>query len=353
MGGRRACARGGLRLWARIRRRRVSSSRAVGAGRAAAVVGTGPGDGEADGQRRPERARARKQLKRDAALQLSLDEQEAEAEIALSLAADAGEPFAAVSLGLPEAPEAEAPEADGVALGEEVGAEQQAGTSGGLRQAMVRMVEQRLDSPLSTAPQYPPPGPLVVVISGPSGVGKDSVLRKLQERRPDLHFVVTATSRAMRPGEEDGVDYHFVTKESFEAMIAEGELIEHALVYGEYKGIPKQQVRDALASGRDVVLRLDVQGAATVRELIPDAVSIFIVAESEAALAARLIARKTEPLEKLIVRVQTAREETTRLNEFGYVVVNREGELDRAVDELCAVFDAEKLRVKQSCYDDL
>ena len=136
----------------------------------------------------------------------------------------------------------------------------------------------------------------MVVISGPSGVGKDAVIQRLQAKRPDLYFVVTATSRAMRPGERDGAEYFFVSRAQFEAWIAEGRLLEHALVYGEYKGIPRAQVEDALAGGTDVVLRIDVQGAATVRRLLPGLVSLFLVAESDAALVQRLLARKTEPL---------------------------------------------------------
>ena len=136
----------------------------------------------------------------------------------------------------------------------------------------------------------------MVVISGPSGVGKDAVIQRLQAKRPDLYFVVTATSRAMRPGERDGVDYFFVSRAQFETWISEGRLLEHALVYGEYKGIPRAQVEDALAGGTDVVLRVDVQGAATVRRLLPGLLSVFLVAESDAALVQRLLARKTEPL---------------------------------------------------------
>jgi guanylate kinase len=143
--------------------------------------------------------------------------------------------------------------------------------------------------------QLPPPPALAIVISGPSGVGKDAVIRRLQEKRPDLYFVVTATSRAMRPGEKDGVDYFFVTKETFEQWILEGKLLEHAVVYGEYKGIPKQQVEEALSNDTDVILRVDVQGAATMRRLLPGMVSIFLVADTEEELVKRLMDRKTEP----------------------------------------------------------
>ena len=143
--------------------------------------------------------------------------------------------------------------------------------------------------------QIPAQPALAIVISGPSGVGKDAVIRRLQEKRPDLYFVVTATSRMMRPGEQDGVDYFFVSKEMFEEWIRDGKLLEHAVVYGEYKGIPRQQVEDALANNTDVILRIDVQGAATMRKLLPDMVSIFLVADTEAELVQRLMDRKTEP----------------------------------------------------------
>uniref|UniRef100_A0A383W3Y2 Guanylate kinase-like domain-containing protein n=1 Tax=Tetradesmus obliquus TaxID=3088 RepID=A0A383W3Y2_TETOB len=431
----------------------------------------------------------------------------------------------------------------------------------------VKLLEAGI-GPLSQHPMVPPPQPRVVVISGPSGVGKDAVIKRLQELRPDLYFVVTATSRAMRPGEVEGKDYFFVSKATFESWIASGQLLEHALVYGEYKGIPRQQVDAALSKGSDVVLRIDVQhalvygeykgiprqqvdaalsrgsdvvlridvqvsarvvyaiymgqeccggafvwagnaggrvfveacgqcfgwcaedalvygeykgiprqqvdaalskgsdvvlridvqhalvyseykgiprqqvdaalskgsdvvlridvqhalvygeykgiprqqvdaalskgsdvvlridvqhalvygeykgiprqqvdaalskgsdvvlridvqgadtvrrlmpgvGADTVRRLMPGVVSVFIVAESEAQLVARLVSRKTEPLDKMVTRVKTARDETQHIHKFDYVVVNREGQLDECVAQLAAIIDAEKLRTKQ------
>lgn len=187
--------------------------------------------------------------------------------------------------------------------------------------------------------------PLLVIISGPSGVGKDVTLRRMKERRYPFHFVVTITTRQQRPGEVDGVDYHFVSTAAFERMVAEGELLEHALVYGQYKGIPKAGVRAALASGQDVVMRVDVQGAATVRRLAPQAVSIFLTAESEEALIERLRRRRTDNEEQLRRRIQTACEELKRVNEFKYCVVNREGALDATVDTVIAIMQAEKCRV--------
>jgi guanylate kinase len=210
--------------------------------------------------------------------------------------------------------------------------------------AAIRAVEERLGVTLSESPTVPAPPPVVVVVSGPSGVGKDAVVRRLLEQRPELSMVVTATDRAPRPGETDGVDYHFTTTKRFETMIANGELIEHAVVYGQHKGIPKSSVRDKLSSNDDVVLRLDVQGAATVRTMMPDAVLVFLCAESEAALARRLFKRGTETDAQFARRVETARDETKRVDEFDYVVVNGDGGLEQAAARLGAIIDAEKSR---------
>lgn len=191
----------------------------------------------------------------------------------------------------------------------------------------------------------PPRYPLLIVISGPPGVGKDSVLRRMKELGYPFHFVVTATDRPPRPGEVHGVDYFFLTTEEFLRLEQEGELLEHAVVYGEHKGVPKQQVRDAFASGRDVIMRVDVQGAATIRQLAPEAVLIFLTAESEEALIRRLTGRGTETPEKLAERIGKIEWEMSRIGEFDYVVVNREGELDRAVAQIAAIVEAEHCRV--------
>jgi len=185
---------------------------------------------------------------------------------------------------------------------------------------------------------------LLIVVSGPAGVGKDSLLRRMKELGYPLHFVVTATDRPPRPGETHGVDYFFLSTEEFLRMKRERELLEHAVVYGQYKGIPKQQVRDALASGHDVIMRVDVQGAATVRRIAPEAVLIFLTASSEQELEARLRRRATDSPEQLNLRLSKAREEMERLEEFDYVVINREGELDRAVAQVAAIIEAEHCR---------
>lgn len=188
--------------------------------------------------------------------------------------------------------------------------------------------------------------PLLIVISGTPGVGKDSLIQHMKERGHPFHFVVTATDRSQRPGEVHGKDYFFITTEEFLRMREEGELLEHAVVYGQHKGIPKQHVREALASGQDVVMRVDVQGAATIRRLVPEAVLIFLTASSEGELEQRLRSRGSDPEEQIERRIATAREEMERLHEFDYVVVNRDGELDRAVDDVIAIIRAEHCRVK-------
>ncbi len=187
--------------------------------------------------------------------------------------------------------------------------------------------------------------PLLIVISGPSGVGKDAVLRLMEERNEvPFHFVVTATTRPIREGEVNGVDYFFVSNDDFAAMIEEDELLEYAVVYNDYKGIPKQQVRDALASGKDVIMRLDVQGAATLRKMAPEAVTIFLTTESEEALINRLKARKSETAEGLNLRIAAARQEMKRADEFDYIVVNRENRIDEAVSTIQAIIQAEHHR---------
>lgn len=188
--------------------------------------------------------------------------------------------------------------------------------------------------------------PLLIVVSGPSGAGKDTVVQRMQERGLPFHFVVTATTRPRRPGETHGKDYWFVSKEEFARMIEQNELIEYALVYGDYKGIPRAQVRQALASGKDVVMRLDVQGAETVRKLVPDALLIFVTTDSEEELVKRLNARDTETADSLAIRIATARKELKRVEAFDYVIVNHDFQLDHTVDIVQSIIKAEHHRVQ-------
>jgi guanylate kinase len=186
----------------------------------------------------------------------------------------------------------------------------------------------------------------LIVISGPSGVGKDSVLSQLKQMDHPFHFVVTANTRTRRPDEVEGRDYHFVSVSEFAEMIEKGELLEYAVVYGDYKGIPKQQVREALASGQDVIMRLDVQGAMTIRRLVPEAVLVFLLTSAEDELADRLSRRQTETPDSLKLRLATAREELKRIPEFDYLVVNRSDSLAQAVEEVMSIIRAEHCRVQ-------
>jgi guanylate kinase len=193
----------------------------------------------------------------------------------------------------------------------------------------------------------PDPQPLLIVISGPSGVGKDTVIQRMKERNLPIHFVVTASTRPPRPNEVHGRDYFFYTHDEFAEMIEKGELLEYAIVYNDYKGIPKAQVSDALVSGKDVVMRLDVQGATTIRRLCPDALLIFLTVQDEDEMVNRLKNRKTETPEGLNLRIATARQEMTRVDSFDYVVINYEHQLDETVDTIISIIVAEHHRVKQ------
>jgi guanylate kinase len=190
--------------------------------------------------------------------------------------------------------------------------------------------------------------PLLIVISGTSGAGKDSVARALVRRMAaagyPAHFVVTMTSRPKREKETEGIDYIFVSKEEFERMIAGDELLEYAVVYGQYKGIPRQQAMDAMASGKDVVMRLDVQGAATIRAMTPGAVLIFVTASSEQELADRLRRRRTESEAQLRLRLETARREMEHMDKFDYVIRNADGKLEETIDIALSIVVAEKHR---------
>jgi len=192
-----------------------------------------------------------------------------------------------------------------------------------------------------------PPNPLLIVISGPSGVGKDSVLEEMKSRGLPFHFVITATTRSPRPEETDGVDYFFLSQDEFARMIDEGELLEYAVVYQDYKGIPKSQVRKALASGKNVIMRIDVQGAETVRKLAKDALLIFLTPQNEEELINRLKNRNTEDNESLKLRIATTRQEYNKIELFDYIVVNKDEQLMVAVDMIEAIIKAEQQRVHQ------
>ena len=190
--------------------------------------------------------------------------------------------------------------------------------------------------------------PVLLLISGPSGVGKDTIARRVIERKPDeFYFVVTATTRPPRDDEVEGVDYFFVTQSEFARMIDDDELLEYAFVYGDYKGVPKQQIREALDSGKNVIMRVDVQGAATVRELIPEVITVYLTTPTEDDLVQRLIERDSESEEALKIRIARARDEIRHLKEFDYCVVNADDDQETAVDHVLAIVDAAQCRVEQ------
>jgi guanylate kinase len=180
------------------------------------------------------------------------------------------------------------------------------------------------------------PGALLVIISGPSGVGKDTIIESLR-RRPetrDAHYVITCTTRGPRPGEVDGVSYHFLSRDEFAAMRDRGELLEANEVHGNWYGTPKRQVADALAAGRDVLLKIDVQGAQVVKESVPEAILIFLVPPSLEDLFQRLRARATESVDELELRQRNAAVELARQDDYDYVVTNETGQVERTADRI-------------------
>ena len=186
------------------------------------------------------------------------------------------------------------------------------------------------------APLHPLPKPLLIVLSGLSGAGKDTVLAGLRQSKLPLYISVSATTRRRRPGEKEGVDYFFVSKEKFQEFIDTNQLLEWATVYGNRYGIPREPVRKALKSGKDVVVKIDVQGAGTIKKNFPGAVLIFLLTPYLEELEKRLARRRTETSTDLELRLQTAAEELRKLPLFDYVVVNRTGEVERAVAEIIA-----------------
>lgn len=187
--------------------------------------------------------------------------------------------------------------------------------------------------------------PRIYIISGPSGVGKDTVIEQLREAFPKAQYVVTATTRPMRTGEIDGVHYKFMTKEDFVAGIEADAFIENALVYENHYGVPKQPILDGLAEGRDVIIKVDVKGAATLRRLIPNTISIFLAPESMEALLTRLRDRKTDDPDVLMKRFRTASQELAEVANFDYVVFNEDEQLDTAVNSIVNIVHIERLKV--------
>jgi len=185
-------------------------------------------------------------------------------------------------------------------------------------------------------------GPLLVVITGPSGVGKDSLLARMKVLGRPYHFAVTATTREPRPEEVEGIDYYFISDQQFDEMLARGEFLEHATVYDQRKGVPRPPVREALAAGRDVIMRTDVQGARYIKSVCPGAVTVFVQPPSWEEMEWRLRSRGTDGEEQLALRLRVAREELAAADEFDYTVVN--DDLNACVDEIEGILAAERAR---------
>jgi len=190
-----------------------------------------------------------------------------------------------------------------------------------------------------------PKRPLLIVITGPSGAGKDAVLNKMKESGYALEFITTVTTRPKRATERNNVDYHFVSEERFQEMIQNQELLEWANVYGNYYGVPKKPLKQALDRGQDTIVKVDVQGATTIKKILPQAVFIFLVPSAMEELTFRLKQRHTESPFNLALRIKTAEVEIQQLPLFDYIVINKQGEIQKAVSDIKAIIAAEKCRV--------
>jgi len=186
------------------------------------------------------------------------------------------------------------------------------------------------------------PGPLLVVITGPSGVGKDTVLSRLKALKRPYHFAVTATTRPPRPEETDGVDYFFLSDQQYDDMLARDEFLENATVYAHRYGVPKPPIREALAASEDVLMRTDVQGARYIKSVCPAALTIFVLPPSWEEMEWRLRSRATDSPEQLELRLRIARDEMAAAAEFDHTVVNED--LNACVDEIERILAAERSR---------
>jgi len=188
--------------------------------------------------------------------------------------------------------------------------------------------------------------PLLIVLTGPSGVGKDAVLTRMRKLGRPFHYVVTATTRLQREGEKNGVDYYFLSQEEFQQMLDKGQLLEWAKVYGNYYGVPRDEISKALSKGADVIVKVDVQGAATIKKILSQAIFIFLMPPSMEELELRLKQRHSESSIDLALRLEKAKEEIKSLPLFDYVITSYQDRLDDIISQIDAIVTAEKCRVK-------
>jgi guanylate kinase len=221
----------------------------------------------------------------------------------------------------------------------------------GLEDAPDRLVEPTRISDDPGRPDYTiegAPGAILVIISGPSGVGKDTIIDEMRRREAAAgrdgarHYVVTVTTRAPRDGEVDTVDYHFVSREKFLRIWRARGFLESNEVHGNWYGSPRDQVREALLAGKDVILKIDVQGAQKVKEQVSEALLIFVIPPSQETLFARLRARATENADELEIRQRDAAIELARQDDYDHVVVNETGQVSRTADEIEAIIATER-----------
>lgn len=188
---------------------------------------------------------------------------------------------------------------------------------------------------------------LLVIISGPAGSGKGTIVKRVRELAP-FDFSVSATTRKPRVGEEEGVHYYFVTKEEFEKKIADGEMLEYAQYVGNYYGTPKKPVEKALAEGKNIILDIEVKGALQVKEKMPEAVMIYVLPPDYETLLARIRGRGTETEEIIQKRMTEARTEIKTFPKYDYVVINRENGIDEAANDILSILHAEAMRTSRN-----
>ena len=192
-----------------------------------------------------------------------------------------------------------------------------------------------------------PPTPVLIVLSGPSGAGKDALLIRLRETDCSLEYITTLTTRPMRARERDCIDYHFVSSDKFQEMIKKNELLEWANVYGNWYGVPRKSVKKALENGQNTIVKVDTQGAATIKNILPEAVFVFLIPPSVEELTTRLTQRRTESPFDLARRIETAHQEIAQLPLFDYVIVSNRDKIDLAAAQIKAIIAAEGCRVRR------